>query len=44
MCESQYAVIELSSAEAQSLGAAEIDAVNLGHKVVEFWRPPVPVA
>ena len=37
-------VIELSSDEAQELGATVIDAVSLGKKVVEFWRTYVPVA
>jgi len=37
-------VIHLSSVEAQELGGAVIDAVSLGRKVVEFWRPYVPAS
>jgi len=34
-------LIQLSPNEAKELGLSEIDAVNLGHKVLEFWRPYV---
>lgn len=37
-------IIELSPNEAQELGTAKIDAVSLGRKVVEFWRPYVPAS
>ena len=35
-------LIRLSPDEVRELGVSVIDAVTLGRKVVEFWRPYVP--
>lgn len=32
-------IIHLSPDETRELGQSEIDALTLGHKVLEFWRP-----
>ena len=37
-------LIHLSPDEARELGASSIDAVELGYRVLEFWRPYVPTA
>lgn len=37
-------VIHLSKEEEKDLGFSEIDAVTLGHKVIEFWRLYVPAS
>ena len=34
-------LIHLSPDEAKELGLSEIDALTLGHKVLDFWRPYV---
>jgi len=36
--------IYLAPDEAKELGTAVIDAVSLGHRVLQFWRPHVPTA
>jgi hypothetical protein len=37
-------IINLSQREAAELGASTIDAVALGSKVIQFWRPYVQAA